>query len=226
MLSKNDDLQARTELAKIYQRQGKLQEAEKVLMDLLAIDRRNLQARTELAKIYQRQGKLQEAEKVLMDLLAIEKDDLQARTELAKIYQRQGKLTEAERYLKEYIALDKNGLHPRTELAKIYQRQGKLDEADKMVQEAMAIDNRNCFAMAEFISICNNKNEPVRCLQTFDDFLSRVSLGKGREHQAMFNNIFKLCERFNRKDAAAEYFHKYFSVLDDQNINLYHRLFH
>ena len=64
---------SRTELAKIYQRQGKLQEAEKVLMESLVIDDNHLHPRTELAKIYQRQGKLQEAEKVLMDLLAIEK---------------------------------------------------------------------------------------------------------------------------------------------------------
>ena len=43
-------IQARTELAKIYQVQRKYDEAERVLMELLQLDPRNLQARTELAK--------------------------------------------------------------------------------------------------------------------------------------------------------------------------------
>ena len=65
----NKQLHPRTELAKIYQRQGKLEEAERVLRDLLDIDKKNLQARTELAKIYQRQGKLEEAEEVCLIVL-------------------------------------------------------------------------------------------------------------------------------------------------------------
>ncbi|MCP4580250.1 MAG: hypothetical protein GY839_01435, partial [candidate division Zixibacteria bacterium] len=52
-----DDLHYRTELSKIYQSQGKLAEAEEVLLESLEIDNKQLHPRTELSKIYQSQGK-------------------------------------------------------------------------------------------------------------------------------------------------------------------------
>ena len=223
-LDKNG-LHPRTELAKIYQRQGKLEEAEKYLKEYIELDKNGLHPRTELAKIYQRQGKLEEAEKVLLGLLDIDKDNLQARTELAKIYQRQGKLTEAEKVLLGLLDIDKDDLQARTELAKIYQRQGKLTEAEKVLMESLRINSKDCYAMAECISIYHKQSEPEKCLRMFDNFLIHLSLRKERQHQAMFNNIFKLCARFLRKDKAMEYFQNYSHVLDDQNIALYHRLF-
>src|SRR5688500_19146792 len=47
-------------------RQGKLAEAEQLLLQSLKIDDKQLHPRTELAKIYQREGKLAEAEQLLL----------------------------------------------------------------------------------------------------------------------------------------------------------------
>ena len=82
------NLQARTELAKIYQRQDKLIEAEEVLIDLFC---------TSTSITYRLENLIGEdlsaAEytymlpKVLKECLSISKNDLNSRTELAKIYQ-------------------------------------------------------------------------------------------------------------------------------------------
>ncbi|EAT59669.1 tetratricopeptide repeat protein [Chlorobium ferrooxidans] len=154
-----NNLHTRTELAKIYQRQDKLEEAEVVLKKLLDIDKNNLMARTELAKIYQRQDKLEEAEVVLKKLLDIDKNNLMARTELAKIYQRQDKLEEAEVVLKESLAIDSKQLHPRTELAKIYQRQDKLEEAEVVLKESLAIDSKQLHPRTELAKIYQRQDK-------------------------------------------------------------------
>ena len=122
-----NNLHIRTELAKIYQRQDKLEEAEVVLKELLDIDKNNLMARTELAKIYQRQDKLEEAEVVLKESLAIDSKQLHPRTELAKIYQRQDKLEEAEVVLKESLAIDPINSYAMSELLGVLRKQYKKE---------------------------------------------------------------------------------------------------
>ena len=147
------NLHFRTELAKIYQRQGKLEEAERVLMDLLDIEKDDLQARTELAKIYQRQGKLEEAERVLMDLLDIEKDDLQARTELAKIYQRQGKLEEAERVLMDLLDIEKDIYRRVRSWRRFISGRASLRKPKEFLRDLLDIDKKNLQARTELAKI-------------------------------------------------------------------------
>ena len=122
-----DNLHSRTELAKIYQRQNKLDEAEAVLKEALCIDSKQLHPRTELAKIYQRQNKLDEAEVVLKELLKLDNKNLQARTELAKIYQRQNKLEEAYKILEETFAIDPINSFAMSELLGILRKQEKAE---------------------------------------------------------------------------------------------------
>ena len=82
----NKQLHPRTELAKIYQKQGKLPEAEKVLKECIEINNKDLNSRTELAKIYQKQGWNKEAERVLLESLSIDSRNLFAMAELIKVY--------------------------------------------------------------------------------------------------------------------------------------------
>jgi tetratricopeptide (TPR) repeat protein len=53
-----DDLDSRTELAKIYQYQKRYDQAEKVLLECINIRPDDLDSRTELAKIYQYQAQV------------------------------------------------------------------------------------------------------------------------------------------------------------------------
>src|SRR5688572_19031530 len=90
LLLEPDDLQARTELAKIYQRQGKLAEAETLLLQSLEIDNKQLHPRTELAKIYRRQGKLDKAATKAEEVLVLDPLNDFAMSELLGIWSRQG----------------------------------------------------------------------------------------------------------------------------------------
>jgi tetratricopeptide (TPR) repeat protein len=115
-------------LAKIYQRQGRLGDAEAILLNLLQLEPNSLQARTELAKIYQRQGGFDEAEGVLLKSLEIDPQQLHSRIELAKVYQRQGRLDEAEKRAEEVLTIDPLNDHAMSELLAIWERQGEKDK--------------------------------------------------------------------------------------------------
>jgi tetratricopeptide (TPR) repeat protein len=221
----NQQLHPRTELAKIYQYQKKHDQAEKVLLESLAIDNQQLHPRTELAKIYQYQKKHDQAEKVLLESLAIDNQQLHPRTELAKIYQYQKKHDQAETVLQDLLSIDPQNVQARTELAKIYQYQKKHDQAEKVLLELLDIAPTNFYAMAELVSIYDRTNRPEECFETLDAFLKNLSVEARREPQATFNNVFRLCSRYDRPDKAEEYYAKYSTVLDERNIALFIRLF-
>ncbi len=153
-----ENLHTRTELAKVYQSQGKLDKAEAVLLKLLELDKHNIRAYTELAKIYQRQNRLAEAEAALLRVLDIKPNDLNSRTELAKIYQRQVKLTEAEAVLLKILDIRPSDLNSRTELAKIYQRQGKFIEAEAVLLKLLELDKHNIRAHTELAKVYQRQN--------------------------------------------------------------------
>ena len=94
-----------------------------------------------------------------------------------------------------------------------------------MLIDSLVIDKKNHYAMAELISVYKSLKQPEKCFETFDKFLKQLKLKKERRCQAMFNNIFQLCKRFNRSDKALEYYTQYSNILDDRNIELYKRLF-
>ncbi|MCP4583359.1 MAG: tetratricopeptide repeat protein, partial [candidate division Zixibacteria bacterium] len=146
--------------------------------------------------------------------------------ELSKIYQSQGKLAEAEEVLLESLEIDNKQLHPRTELSKIYQSQGKLEEAEKVLLDLLKMEKDSCHGMAELITIYSSLSNPQKCFDVFDEFLKSVKLrGKVRRHQAMFNNIFRLCHKFNYKKKASLYYNTHTRHLDDRNITLFVSLF-
>jgi tetratricopeptide (TPR) repeat protein len=154
-----DDLHSRTELAKVYIKEGRFDDAETVLLKILNIKANDINSRIELAKVYQKQGRLTEAEAVLLELLEIEKRSIRANTELARIYQRQNKLYEAESILLDVLDVKPKDLNSRTELAKIYQRQNKLTEAETVLLELLEIDKNNLQARTELAKVYQRQNK-------------------------------------------------------------------
>ncbi|TKJ36582.1 hypothetical protein CEE37_14985 [candidate division LCP-89 bacterium B3_LCP] len=186
---------------------------------------KELKCRTELSKIYLKQKRYKEAEKVLLECLQLKATDLNSRTELGRVYLEQKRYKEAEKVLLECLQLKATDLNSRTELGRVFQRMGRYKDAEDVLLNLLAIDKRNYFAMAELISVYDKMQDPDKCLQKFNEFLANVKISKGREHQAMFNNIFKLCKRYSYPEKAKEYFEKYKEILDERNKELYQSLF-
>jgi len=159
------------ERATIYQQQGRLAEAETVLMRFVEEEPNDVKARTELAKVYQRQNKLADAEALLLLVLQISSKDLNSRTELAKIYQRQGRLVEAEKVLTELLELEPADLQARTELAKIYQRQGKLAEAEGVLAELLELEPTDLQARTELAKIYQRQGKLVEAERVLAELL-------------------------------------------------------
>jgi len=181
-----EELNCRTELSKIYQKQKKLKEAEDILIELKNIDPDNLQARTELSKIYQQQKKWKDAEDILLELKKLDPNNLQARTELSKIYQQQKKWKDAEDILLELKKLDPNNLQARTELSKIYQQQKKWKEAEAILKECLDIEKDDLDSRTELSKIYQKQkkwkeaeNILLECLQIKkDDINSMLELAR------------------------------------------------
>jgi tetratricopeptide (TPR) repeat protein len=195
-----NNLHCRTELARIYQAQGKFENAEDILQELLAIEFESVWARTELARIYQRTGRLAEAESMLVAILDSRPSDLKSRTELAKVYQRQNRLSKAEEVLLEALEYRRNDLNSRTELAKIYQRQGKLDDAESILLELLQIDKDSIRARTELAKVYQRQNKldeaeaVLKIVLTFseDDLNSRTELAKIYQRQGKLAEAEKL----------------------------------
>ena len=188
------ELKSRTELAKIYQKQGDLENAIEYLRQYIALDAKGLHPRTELAKIYQKQGDLENAESILLELLRLDPNNLQARTELAKIFREKGELRRAIEYLEQYIALDPKGLHPRTELAKIYREEGNLHESEEVLLELLKLDPNNLQARTELAKTYQKQGNYPEAKQILLDLLrldsnnfqARTELAKVYQKQGDF----------------------------------------
>lgn len=147
--SDKENLQAKVELSRIYQKQNKMNQAEKILIECLKDDPTNSFINYELSKVYQKEGRPESAMNILYNYLNFDKDNLQIRLEISKICQKQKKWDKAEKILNEMLNIDKSNLHARTELSKIYQHQKKYFEAEKVLLETISIDNQNLQARLE-----------------------------------------------------------------------------
>ena len=150
-------------LGMLYQAQGKLEAAEPLCREALALRRQALPAGhpdiakslNNLATLYQGQGKFDAAEPLYQEALAMRSQALTDGhqsiatnlSNLAVLYQAQGKLDAAEPLCREALALRRQALpagHPDiakslNNLAMLYQAQGKLNAAEPLWREALAM---------------------------------------------------------------------------------------
>jgi Flp pilus assembly protein TadD len=154
-----EDLHSRTELARAYQRQGRLDDAEALLLQILEERPSDLNSRTELAKIYQRQNKLTNAESVLLKLLEIDENNIRGLTEIGKVYRLQNRLSDGERVLLKVLQRKQRDLNARTELSKIYQLQNKLAEAEAVLMELLRLEPDDLQARTELAKIYQRQNK-------------------------------------------------------------------
>ncbi len=150
-------------LATTYQRSARLEEAEPLFVEALAIRRKSLPAAhpdlaaslTDLALLYHDQGRLVEAEPLYREALAIYRAALRSGhpnialglNNLALVYRDQGRLSAAEPLYKEALAILRAAL-PEDDpaiatavhnLAELYRATGHLAEAQGLYEEALSI---------------------------------------------------------------------------------------
>ena len=195
------NLQARTELAKVYQAQKRYDEAEKVLKECIQLSS-DLNSRTELAKVYQAQNRYDEAERVLKEALAIDANQLHPRTELAKVYQAQGRYGEAESILEELLKLDAENLQARTELAKVYQAQKRYGQAEKILNEALAIDANQLQPRTELAKVYQVQKEYEKAEAILEDLLKLDP--KNLQARTELAKVYQVQKEYEKAEAILE----------------------
>jgi tetratricopeptide (TPR) repeat protein len=151
------------ELAQVYYLQGKYNEAIKLFLEAIEIDKKTIGIEhpnyairlNNLAMVYYSQGKYNEAIKLYLETIEIAKKTIGIEhphyaihlNNLAEVYRLQGKYNEAIKLFLEAIKIDKKTIgieHPEyakhlNNLAIVYQSQGKYNEAIKLYLEAIEI---------------------------------------------------------------------------------------
>jgi Flp pilus assembly protein TadD len=93
-------------LGRLYSKQGKNDEAEKVLKEILEIDRNNVPSRTELGRLFAKQsGRELEAEQYFRDAIRLDKNQVHARNELAILLTNRGDIEEAEKTYRQILKI-------------------------------------------------------------------------------------------------------------------------
>ncbi|MEO0471628.1 MAG: tetratricopeptide repeat protein, partial [Bacteroidota bacterium] len=159
-----EGLHPRTELSKIYQKQGKWKEAEEMVRQYIQLDPEGLHPRTELSKIYQKQGKWKEAEEVLNRLIHFAPKNVYAYTEYGRLHsfwsqairsQDRKKANQLIWVYRNYIAksywVDKTNLPSLMELAKIYRFWRQPRAAIAFIDQALRIQPKDLTSLLEKI---------------------------------------------------------------------------
>ena len=156
-------LASQHELASVYQADGQVLKAVKLLEQVVAIEEKRLKeddpsrlaSQHELASVYQADGQVLKAVKLLEQVVAIEekrlKEDnpsrLASQHELASVYQADGQVLKAVKLLEQVIAIKEKVLkedHPsrlasQHALAIVYQADGQVLKAVKLLEQVVAI---------------------------------------------------------------------------------------
>lgn len=148
-------------LARLYQAQGRYDQAEGYLKEALAIDERELDSKHPniardlgaLGQLYEFTGKFDDAEPLMKRALSIAEENAsdpaelgRALNNLAWLYQEQGRLVEAEPLIMRSLSVLQNSLGENDAdyarsldtLAKVYEGQGRVSEAEPLYRRALA----------------------------------------------------------------------------------------
>jgi len=119
--------------------QGKIEESEKLLREITAVNEKDAPANALLSRIYANQGKLDDA--LFFCRKAIDSDSLNCKYYylLATILQEKGELTEAENNLKRAIYLDHRFVLAYFTMGNIKLYQGKRKEAKKYFEQTISL---------------------------------------------------------------------------------------
>jgi tetratricopeptide (TPR) repeat protein len=182
-----DEARLLNSLARLYQAQGQLAEAEILYQQTLETAKNTLPPEhpyiaaslNNLAHLYQMQGRFAEAEPLYQKALETAKNTLSeghldvaaTLNNLAVLYKEQGRFAEAEPLYQEVLQMHQVGLsekHPYlaqslNNLAELYRKQGRIDEAEPLYRKALEIiQNALPQEHLYFAAILNNLAELYR----------------------------------------------------------------
>jgi serine/threonine protein kinase/lipopolysaccharide biosynthesis regulator YciM len=158
-----DTLYSMGNVAVVYHRQDRYDEAEALCVETLELNRRvlgeehpqTLDAMNLLGHVYMKQGRHDEAEQLLVKALenrrrVLGEEQLRLMNSLAIVYINQGRYDEAEQLHVNVLEIQRRALgeeHPETlvsmyNVAAVYHRQGRYDEAEALCVETLELSRR------------------------------------------------------------------------------------
>lgn len=131
----------------------KIPEAEKILLQVVAIDPHNFGAYRGLGEVYRRQKNYDQAKEVFEFLLKLNDRDPLAYLGLADIAEATGDLLTASKQFHQALDLDTGNVSTYLALAKTYQAMGQMAEAQDILLQALALEPKNVVLLDFLIEI-------------------------------------------------------------------------
>ncbi len=194
-------------IARSYQKEGRLDEAEQEYQEALKINPKNANLHYNIGIIYFKEGRLDEAITKFKESLKYSSDFWQAYNGLGISYKYQDKIDEAIKAYKESVKYNPDDAEAHLELGKIYTEAGELDDAIIEYKEALKI-NPNVADTHYFLGIVykyrdnteeaiNEYKEAVKLKPNFSEAYYNLGiaykyLGKLEEAISQYQNSIKI----------------------------------
>ncbi|MCX6784415.1 MAG: tetratricopeptide repeat protein, partial [Candidatus Komeilibacteria bacterium] len=128
-------------------------EAEKILLQVIAVDPHNVGAYRGLGEVYRRQKNYDQAKEVFEFLLKLNDKDPLAYLGLADLAEAKGDLLTASQEYHRVLTLDTANVPSYLALAKTYQAMGQTNEAQEVIKQGLEVEPRNVVLLDFLIEI-------------------------------------------------------------------------
>jgi Tfp pilus assembly protein PilF len=123
-------------LARLSERRGQVDQAERLYLDIIKRAPNNAGAHHRLAVLYAKRGKIQQAEEHFTRALALKSNDAELLSDAGYFYYLTSRSPEAEQHLRRAIEIEPGNAKYSTNLALVVGEQGRRDEAATLFRRA------------------------------------------------------------------------------------------
>jgi predicted CXXCH cytochrome family protein len=176
-LANADTAAAHVNLAQIYARQGRLEDAERAYRTAMKVQPSFIPARTSLAAIYNYQRRNDEAEKLLREAAEIYPQGADIHYNLALLLaESEGRLAEAAEAAGKAVALAPRHARMRYNYGLMLERLSRYDEAEEQLREARRLDSRSTETLYALVILLRGRQKWREALPLAEE-LARVAGG-------------------------------------------------
>jgi len=206
------DFDAYYSLGSIYQKYGRLGEAQTCYEQALAFNPQAAETHTNLGVILQNQERLEEAISHYNQAIQIKPEDYRAYNNLANVLKTQGRLEEAIHQYEKALILNPDYDLAHNNLANVFNQQGKFEEARRHFEAALYINPNNAVAH-------NNYGNMLILLGRVEEAISHFefALAENNHYEMALNNLGNALSHQGRVEEAMQ---KFKEVLADSPNNV------
>jgi tetratricopeptide (TPR) repeat protein len=197
---------------------GRLEEAEQLYRQILAIDPRHADALHLLGMIEFQAGRLEAAADLIRKAIAIHSKGASYYSNLGTVLQAQGKLDEAEALYRQALALKPQLAEVHVNLANVLQAQGKLDDSVVCYERALALKPDSAEALNNLGNARREQGQMDAAMACYERALAIKP-----DYAEVYYNLGNACRFQGKLDEAIAYYERVIAIKPEYPEAYYNR---